>query len=290
MLQDMLPGLEGELRQSLVNEGVATKDGWERVVGWLRSAVKNAWLNKAVDWYSCDENMSLALQGILETKRQLDVGGMQRNLKLGELSARELERCGFEPKAYAPKVVDALVKIDDVNGEIRKAAIEVLGRLEPAVIVMHAPTLAAKLEDEDGGVRGATVETLEKLEPAALAMFASSLTAKLNDAIPFVREAANKALSKLEMAGVARLSEEPVTTRREAAWPGAIKLFLAFILAFTARALHQTVPEEVLTMSLIHAPKVLHYAISRRKLHRDFQACAPKCPKEAQTVCQLGGI
>jgi hypothetical protein len=41
MLQDMLPGLEVQLRQGLVAEGVATSEGQDAIVGWLQPAIES---------------------------------------------------------------------------------------------------------------------------------------------------------------------------------------------------------------------------------------------------------
>ena len=48
--------------------------------------------------------------------------------------------------------------------------------LEPAVLAEHAAAIVAKLADEDGGVRLAALETLGKLEPAVLSQYRASIT------------------------------------------------------------------------------------------------------------------
>jgi hypothetical protein len=55
MLIDMIPGLETELQQSLVNESVATREGREKVVAWFQLAVECEWLSREAEWYNHDE-------------------------------------------------------------------------------------------------------------------------------------------------------------------------------------------------------------------------------------------
>ena len=64
---------------------------------------------------------------------------------------------------------------------VRWAALETLGKLEPAALAQHAAAVVAKLEDCRLGVRRAALETLGKLEPAALAQHAAAIVAKLED-------------------------------------------------------------------------------------------------------------
>jgi len=85
----MLPELEAELQQSLVNDGVATREGRETVVGWVWPAVECEWLSRVSERYDCDEQLLRALQGILATKQKFDVGGFRHTVKLTLLSVVE---------------------------------------------------------------------------------------------------------------------------------------------------------------------------------------------------------
>ena len=83
------------------------------------------------------------------------------------------------------------------------AAVETLGKLEPAALAQHAAALVAKLDHPDRGVREAALQALGKLEPAALAQHAAAVVAKLEDPDESLRQAAVKTLGKLEPAALA---------------------------------------------------------------------------------------
>ena len=72
----------------------------------------------------------------------------------------DLDRA-VELPAYAARVV---AKLTDENRNVRVAALQTLGGLEPAVLEPHADAVVAKLghEDRGVGVRWAALETLGK--------------------------------------------------------------------------------------------------------------------------------
>jgi len=83
---------------------------------------------------------------------------------------------------------------------VRKAAVETLGKLEPAALAQHGAALVARLEHSEWGVRQAAVETLGKLEPAALAQHEQALAkAAKEDKDSDVRRAADKVLAELRV-------------------------------------------------------------------------------------------
>ena len=87
--------------------------------------------------------------------------------------------------------VDALiVMLEDSEWRVRKAAVQVMGKLESAVLASHVDALIAKLDHSDEHVRVAMVHVLGKLESAALAAHVDALIAKLDHSDAGVREAA----------------------------------------------------------------------------------------------------
>jgi len=57
-------------------------------------------------------------------------------------------------------------KLDDSDADVRYAAIEMLGELEPMKIALHAVAIARKLEDPDTDVRRVAEQALGKLARA----------------------------------------------------------------------------------------------------------------------------
>ena len=55
-------------------------------------------------------------------------------------------------------------QLEDFEPRVRYNALNALGKLEPAALAQHAPALFAKLEDSDGDVRKAAAEVLGKRE------------------------------------------------------------------------------------------------------------------------------
>ena len=102
VLQDMVFGLEAEVRQALRTEGLATAYGTEKVLGEFRKDVEEQELGHPSEWYNDDERLAEAMQGMLQARRQYGLGGQRRTKALAALQTDDLERCGFEPKAYTP--------------------------------------------------------------------------------------------------------------------------------------------------------------------------------------------
>ena len=198
VLQDMVFGLEAEVRQALRTEGLATAYGTEKVLGEFRKDVEEQELGHPSEWYNDDERLAEAMQGMLQARRQYGLGGQRRTKALAALQTDDLERCGFEPKAYTPEVVEAVTKLEDSDVGVRRAALKTLGMLEPATLAQHGTALVVRLEDSDAVVRQALVKTLGKLEPATLALRGAALIARLEDSDAGVREAVVKTLGKLE--------------------------------------------------------------------------------------------
>jgi hypothetical protein len=181
VLQDMVPGLEAEVRQALRMEGLATPHGTEKLLGEFRKDVEEHELGHPSKEYNDDEQFSKALQGMLEAKRQYGQGGKRRTQALARLTQEEVERCGFEPKAYAPDVAEAVnEKLEHSDVAVRRAALTTLRRLLPKTLAQHITALVAKLEDKDAGVRKEVVEALTSVEPATLAKHSADLNPRLN--------------------------------------------------------------------------------------------------------------
>ena len=80
MLEDMVPGLEGEVRQALDVEGIANAEGSRWVAGLLRPALEaeGGALSHPTDWYNDDERLAAAMQQMLDAKRHVGPGGLKR--------------------------------------------------------------------------------------------------------------------------------------------------------------------------------------------------------------------
>ena len=91
-----------------------------------------------------------------------------------------------------------LAGLEDSDVDVRRAAVQILAKLEPAVLATHAEAIVKRLENSDVGVRQAAVQILAKLEPACFAARAALAVAKsLED--PFLRaQSADVLLSSLD--------------------------------------------------------------------------------------------
>ena len=182
VLQDMVPGLEAEVLQALRTEDLATRHGTEKLLGEFRKDVEEHELGHPSEWYNNEEQLAEALKGILRAKRQYGQGGKRRTQALARLTKEEVERCGFEPKAYTCEVVEAVTKLEHSDAAERREALTTLGRLWPETLAQHITALLAKLEDKDAGVRKDVVEkTLMRLEPATLAKHRADLNPRLDE-------------------------------------------------------------------------------------------------------------
>ena len=204
VLKDMVCGLEAEVRQALRTEGLATSYGTEKVLGLFRKDVEEHELGHPSEWYNGDERLAEALQGMLQAKRQYGIGGLRRTKALGALQTDEVERCGFEPKAYTPEVVEAVTKLVHLDLGVRQEAVKTLGKLEPGTLAQHGAALVAGLEHQDVGVRQAVVQTLGRLEPGTLAQHGAALVARLEDSDADGRRAVVQALGQLKAATLAQ--------------------------------------------------------------------------------------
>jgi hypothetical protein len=79
-----------------------------------------------------------------------------------------------------------IAKLEDTDGDVRKAALGALGKLAPETLATHADAVIAKLEDTSGDVRRAALHALGKLAPdvlapSDLAFHATAVIAKLED-------------------------------------------------------------------------------------------------------------
>ena len=93
--------------------------------------------------------------------------------------------------AVPPPIV---AKLEDPDESVRIAALETLGKLEPAALAPHTDAIVAKLVDSDKGVRCAALGALRKLGAAVLAPHAAAIVAKLEDSEEQVYHAAWRTL------------------------------------------------------------------------------------------------
>ena len=142
-------------------------------------------------------------------------------------------------------------KLEDANEVVRYAAVQTLGKLDPAVLATHAGVVVGKLEDAVGRVRSAAVETLGKLDPAVLATHAGAVVGKLEHAVGAVRRAAVETLGKLDPAVLATHTRCPKGT-----FPPPPS-FLPRVRALAANGTSRTRP-------CLHAPNPVHARAAAR--------------------------
>jgi HEAT repeat protein len=125
---------------------------------------------------------------------------------------------GYSMAALAPKVVDALARLEDSDSRVRYAAVTLLGQLDAATLAQHAPAILARLEDSKSGVRLKAVSTLGKLDAATLAQHAPAILARLEDSDLDVRWAAVSLLGKLDAATLAQHAPALVARLEHSDW------------------------------------------------------------------------
>eukprot|EP00966_Prymnesium_polylepis_P007226 166427-Prymnesium_polylepis.1 len=96
----------------------------------------------------------------------------------------------FAPEVNATHAATLAAKLQDVDGDVRKAAVETLCNLTPEVLI-------AKLNGSDDKVHKAAVDILGKLAPEVLETHVAALVAKLNHSCEDVRKGAVDILGKL---------------------------------------------------------------------------------------------
>ena len=183
---------------------------WRRRARQMLGEATSAWRKHPV-W--CTSERGLALVAELAHPDADD-----RYEALNALRDMSDEVAGFgavELPAYAAAVV---AKLEDSDVDVREAAVETLGKLEPAALAQHAATIVAKLEHSNEDVRMAAVDTLGELEPAALAQHAAAVVAKLEDSKWGVRRAAAATLGKLEPAALAQHAAAVVAKLEDSKW------------------------------------------------------------------------
>ena len=170
-----------------------------------------------------DDDRLLALRSLHRVTEFVDVPGVLLQHVRHAVVAR-LEDSDEEVVAWALRVLGEMVehlseleqanlsqqagvvvaKLEDSASDVRTAAMQTLGKMEPATIAQHADAVVAMLEDSTRFVRYQAVETFGRLEPATRAQYADAVIKKLHCNDKHVREAALEALAKLEAATLAQ--------------------------------------------------------------------------------------
>ena len=179
LLQDMLVGIEADVRLQTAREGLASSDGVEFLMESLRTRARTGPLSHDASWYNVDAQLELGLNELLKVGRGLAPGGVERAEALSSVDTAARERYGFVASAYADDIVKALHGLEDSDRGVRWAAVETLGKLSPEALAEHAAAVVGKLEDSDGNVRSAAVETLGKLSPEALATYGDAVVTRV---------------------------------------------------------------------------------------------------------------
>ena len=137
----------------------------------------------------------------------------KRRQALHELARLETETDDEELAIHQHAVV---ARLEDSDGQVRKAALQTLGqlgKLEPTWLARHASDVVARLEDSEAGVRTAALETMGRLEQARLDLYAHILIPMLEDSSWDVREGAIIALGFLEPDKIVRQTGDYVNVR-----------------------------------------------------------------------------
>ena len=219
VLEDMVPGLEAEVKAALRAEGIATAEGVERLATWMKEAVNSQALSRGAEWYNLDEHFLVALQIMLKTRRGYSSGSAQRAEQLARLDADQIRQLGFPSEAFAAEVVISLQRLEDASSSVRLTAVERLGKLGTALLKQHADAIFAMLDDTDESVRLAAVTVLAKLGPVsaqrAREAVSAVYTAQLEHSDLHVREAALEAIGNLGAVAVSQHSAVIIHTLKD---------------------------------------------------------------------------
>ena len=150
----------------------------------------------------------------------------------------------IEPALLVPHAKQIVARLEDTILSVRKAAIEAIARLAPADLAPHAPALLQRLRDPEWVVRTAAVETLGRLESSELRVVAPTLLLMLEDVFDSVRTAAVDVLLEAN------------------ARPAATPLLLEHAPAIAQRLEHTKAPVREAALSLLAelpAPAVCEY-------------------------------
>ena len=137
----------------------------------------------------------------------------KRRQALHELARLETETDDEELAIHQHAVV---ARLEDSDGQVRKAALQTLGqlgKLDSTWLARHASDVVARLEDSEAGVRTAALETMGRLEQARLDLYAHILIPMLEDSSWDVREGAIIALGFLEPDKIVRQTGDYVNVR-----------------------------------------------------------------------------
>jgi len=167
----------------------AVSAAWQRRAREVLCDAASAWRRQPI-WSPSAEGRALAarLSGRCVVKRHGVLACMGRELD-----------CGVDLPGHALAVVPLL---EDSEWMVRRAAVQTLGKLEPAALAQHGAALAARLGDSGVFVQIEARFVMHKLEPAAGHM--DAVAAKLEDSNEYVRRAAVETLGKLDLADLAQ--------------------------------------------------------------------------------------
>ena len=147
------------------------------------------------------------------------IAGLQDDGAQGGLALQALQEWGEAYPWLLAQHADALVaRLKDDNQVVRRSALLVLAKLEPATLAPHAEAVVAMLEDSIEQVRCGAVDLLAKLEPATLAPHAEAVVAMLEDSIEQVRCGAVDLLAMLEPETLAQHAVAVVAILENSAW------------------------------------------------------------------------
>lgn len=121
------------------------------------------------------------------------------NSKVGEVMT-------WTPRASQPRVMASLLADNDF--QVRKEALEQLGKLRLAEIEAYVEWIVGRLVDEEPQVRVAALHILQKLDSLKLARLSKAIARRLEDSSWAVREAALHVLMRLKAPQLAAHAEQ----------------------------------------------------------------------------------
>ena len=197
VLQDMMPGLEADMRHALALEGLATPEGTEFLVGRLRELCMGKVLRKDAAFYNVDSNLQRKLGELLETFASMKQGVM-RSSELA-MAGAALTRYGFDPAAFSSDVMAHVKRAERGETEQERAyALEVMGNLRPELLAPHVGIVGSRLaNDESAFVRNMALRVLHKVEPRLVEPYTRTLVGCLSDGSDEQRSLAVGLLAKL---------------------------------------------------------------------------------------------
>ena len=193
--------------------------GFKRVDDVLEAAGVSVHTIQAKCGYAGDEEMLIE---IIKKKEggftRLDTVVQEfRKKELPEEIINMLEEMRIKNREEDEKSV-YLAKLSDENRNVRRGAVEQLGKLPQEVLVEFAPQLALMLKDRNWEARHTALQAMGKLPQEALVECAPQVALMLQDSNEKVRIAATEAMGKLPKGLMAQFAPQLEAMMQDSNW------------------------------------------------------------------------